>query len=316
MDSLVPQIDLSNAKPAPQRQAANVIELEAVFKKYGKLSVLKGLTLSVRQGEVYGFLGRNGAGKSTAIRILMGVSNSDRGRVSLFGSHKKSQIVKHRQRIGFVAQEQNFYSWMNAKALGKFVGGFYPRWDKSLYSHLLQSFELPNDRRIAGFSGGMKAKLALSLALSSKPELLLLDEPTAGMDPVARREFLDIVHSQAQQEGTTIFFSTHLMGDIEAVANRIGILDKGRLIYEGPLSALSDRIAAYSRPSSSADASALPGELAPGSYAIIRQTDVAGTLTQVIQFADFPLKEFELNPGWQRLPMSLEDIFVAIVSGT
>lgn len=295
----------------------SVIELKDVHKTYGKLPVLKGLTLSVSRGEVYGFLGRNGAGKSTAIRILMGVSKLNSGTVSLFGSSAKNQIIKHRQRIGFVAQEQNFYSWMNAKTLGKFVGGFYPRWDNSLYLNFLNSFDLPTDRRLAGFSGGMKAKLALSLALSSKPELLLLDEPTAGMDPVARREFLDIVHSQAKQEGTTIFFSTHLMGDIEAVANRIGILDKGRLIYEGPLTALSERIAAYSRPMADVSPSnVLPGNLVRGSYAIIKQTEIAGVLTQVIQFEDFPLKTQELNPGWQRIPMSLEDIFVAIVSNT
>lgn len=307
---------MSDVAPASIKAVQSIIKFDDVYKKYGSLPVLKGLTLQVNRGEVYGFLGRNGAGKSTAIRILMGVSKFDSGRVSLFGSDKKSQIIKHRQRIGFVAQEQHFYSWMTAKTLGKFVGGFYPRWDQKLFTEFLSNFELPANRRVAGFSGGMKAKLALSLALSSKPELLLLDEPTAGMDPVARREFLDIVHSQAKNEGTTIFFSTHLMGDIEAVANRIGILDKGRLIYEGPLAALSDRIAAYSRPATAENATPLPATLEPGSYAVIKQTEIGGVLTQVIQFAGFPLKDFELSPGWKHQPMSLEDIFVAIVSST
>ena len=166
-----------------------MVEVGSLRKSYGRVKVLKGLDMTVEEGSTYGFLGRNGAGKSTSLRILMGITLPTSGSVRLFGQTIQGHHTRLRQRIGYVAQEQVFYNWMNAASIGRFVGGFFPSWDRSRYAELLELMELPTDRKIMTFSGGMKAKLALSLALAHRPPLLVLDEPTAGLDPVARREF-------------------------------------------------------------------------------------------------------------------------------
>lgn len=226
--------------------SADVISIRGLEKSYGKHVALSGLDLTVGQGEVYGFLGRNGAGKSTTIRILMGITRPTRGEVRLFGERFDRDVVKLRQRIGYVAQEQSFYGWMTAAQMGRFVRGFFPSWDEGEWSRVVRVLDVPLDRKIQGFSGGMRVKLALALALAHRPPLLLLDEPTAGLDPVARREFLDIVRSEAQ--GRTTFFSTHLIDEIELVAGRVGVVDGGRTKFEGTVSALGDRVRLFEKP--------------------------------------------------------------------
>ena len=153
----------------------------------------------VSQGEVYGLLGRNGAGKTTMLRILMGIVRPDAGTIELLGKRTKRVTVSLKQRIGYVSQEPMFYSWMTAEHLGRFVGSFYPTWDKQEFSRLLDALDVPKDRRAADLSGGTRSKLGLALARAPRPELLLLDEPTAGLDPVARREF----HDQPTRDGDT-----------------------------------------------------------------------------------------------------------------
>ncbi|MFC2173699.1 ATP-binding cassette domain-containing protein, partial [Acidobacteriota bacterium] len=150
-----------------------VLELQGLTKRYGDVWALAGLDLTVREGEVYGFLGRNGAGKSTSIRIIMGISRSTRGAVRLFGKRLRGNPLKARQKIGYVAQEQNFYGWMNPTVMGEFVRGFYPTWDTGEYTRLLGALDLPPSRKIRTFSHGMKAKLALALALAHRPPVLV-----------------------------------------------------------------------------------------------------------------------------------------------
>lgn len=194
-----------------------------------------GVDLEVREGEIYGFLGVNGAGKTTTIRLLMGIIAAEAGTISLLGETGRRTTVKQKQRIGYVSQEQTFYAWMNGAQLGKFVGAFYPTWDAAEFNHLLGVLEVPADRRVSQLSGGMKAKLALALALASRPAVLVLDEPTAGLDPVARREFMQIIVAQARQHGRTTFFSSHLIDEVERCADRVGIIHQGRMRYEGAL---------------------------------------------------------------------------------
>jgi ABC-2 type transport system ATP-binding protein len=137
----------------------DVIELKNLSKSYGKVRALDGLDLTVKEGDVYGFLGRNGAGKSTAIRILMGITKPTKGIVNLFGKPLGKNHIELRQRIGYVAQEQNFYGWMTPVTIGNFVSGFYPTWDDVEYVRLLKGLDLPKDRKIRTFSGGMRANL-------------------------------------------------------------------------------------------------------------------------------------------------------------
>ncbi len=225
---------------------SEVVHIRGLEKRYGKHVALAGLDLTVGAGEVYGFLGRNGAGKSTTIRILMGITKPTAGEVRIFGERFDRDVVRLRQRIGYVAQEQSFYGFMTAARMGRFVRGFFPSWDEGEWRRVVRLLELPLDRRIDGFSGGMRMKLALALALAHRPPLLLLDEPTAGLDPVARREFLDIVRGEAR--GRTTFFSTHLIDEIERVADRVGVVDGGRTVFEGSVTALGDRVRLFERP--------------------------------------------------------------------
>ncbi|MBX2823322.1 MAG: ABC transporter ATP-binding protein [Gammaproteobacteria bacterium] len=291
-----------------------VIRFVDIHKRYGSVQVLQGLDLDVKAGEVFGFLGKNGAGKSTAIRILMGISAADSGQIELFGQSVKKNRNALRQRVGYVAQEQNFYPWMTPETLGKFVRGFYPNWNKALFDSLADTLELPLHRRIGTFSGGMKAKLGLSVALGVQPELLVLDEPTAGMDPVARREFLDLVREQSSQSGATIFFSTHLIDEIESVADRIAIVDHGQSVYAGSLSALSKSIGAWSIAASEFDNEGLPGEFALSARRVLQDAVRRNRRELILQFEAEVPAVVQLDPGWKREELSLEDIFVAVVS--
>jgi ABC-2 type transport system ATP-binding protein len=218
-----------------------VLELSGLTKRYGKVSALSGLNLRVSSGQVYGLLGRNGAGKSTALRIVMGITRADSGSVALFGTITKPGDVRARQAIGYVAQEQHFYDWMTPERLGRFVGAFYPSWDMPRFRELVLRFDVPA-RKVRTLSGGMKVKLGLALALAHHPRLLVLDEPTAGLDPVVRREFLEIVRDQAVAGQQATLFSSHLIDDLEFVADSVGIIESGRMLYEGSLRELGARV--------------------------------------------------------------------------
>lgn len=312
----------SSASDAGSQQHATpttapLVSLTDVSKRYGKLSVLENLNLHVRPGEIYGFLGRNGAGKSTAIRLMMGISHPSSGAVSVFGAPMRGRrCAKARRHIGFVAQEQSFYPWMTPKRLGKFMRGLYPDWSDERYVALLNRFELPLGRKAGSFSGGMKARLALSMALAAMPRLLILDEPTAGMDPVARREFLSLVKAEVANSDTTVFFSTHLIGDIESLADRIGILDGGKLVYEGSLQELSERTASFNAQiTENTDAFPL-GELHGNPFEVVRAGGDRTQQTVVLRWlgSEKPnIPPTALPRGWQEVTMSLEDIFVAMI---
>jgi len=296
--------------------APAVLSLQSLKKSYGSLEVLNGLSLSARRGEVFGFLGRNGAGKSTAIRMIMGITQADAGAIEVFGQPLHANLIGTRQRIGYVAQDQNMYPWMSPNVISRFVRGFYPQWDEKRFRQLLSDFSLPPKRRIGTFSGGMKAKLALTLALATRPELLILDEPTAGMDPVARREFLDLVRDQTAEDGATTFFSTHLIDEIEAIADRIGIVEAGVTMYEGQLDPLRNSIASWSIDSREYTPGSLPGEFASHRLRVLHEGERRGRQVLTLQFAEQTLASHEiiLNPGWRHDSMSLEDVFIAIVT--
>lgn len=301
------------AVPAP---ADVVLKLEGIKKAFGSLQVLDGLNLQVHEGEVFGFLGRNGAGKSTAIRLIMGITHTDQGQIHVFNKPLKDDLIKIRQQIGYVAQDQNMYPWMTPKIISKFVKGFYPSWSQERYQTLLDDFELPPKRRIGTFSGGMKAKLALTLALATRPRLLILDEPTAGMDPVARREFLDLVREHTVKDGATTFFSTHLIDEIEAIADRIAIVESGKTIYDGTLEPLRQRINSWSIPMSMYQPGDMPGDFVMQGQKILKQQERKGRWVVTVQFSTDMLSTTQmiLNEGWRHEAMSLEDVFIAIVA--
>ncbi len=232
------------------------LQLSGLTHRYGRVAALDGLTLTVRQGQLYGFLGRNGAGKTTTMRILMGVLAAQEGTVEVLGERVKKVSVSLKQRIGYVSQEQFFYPWMTAQQLGGFVQAFYPTWDQAEFVRLLAVLDIPPTRRSVELSGGTRTKLALALALAPRLPLLLLDEPTSGLDPVARFEFNALVSSMVKERGTTAFFSSHLVDEVEGIATHVGLIDKGRLQVEADLPTLLS--------STRRVVSALPFEPGPG----------------------------------------------------
>lgn len=297
-----------------RRVEPDVIEVRGLEKRYGALQALRGLDLTVRPGDVYGFLGRNGAGKSTTIRILMGITRPSGGSVRMFGEPGGRDLVSWRRRIGYVAQEQSFYGWMTPLTIGRFVRGFYPRWDDAEYTRLMRVLEVPTAQRIRTLSGGTKVKLALALALAHRPPLLLLDEPTAGLDPVARREFLEIVRDDAERSGRTTFFSSHLVDEIELVAKRVAIVDGGRARYEGDIASLVDRVRVV-RASELAEPGPLHQAIAELELAI-RHEEVREGERRIVVETDEPARYEVLA---QRLPdavvelLPLEEVFIAMV---
>ncbi len=216
----------------------DALTLHDVRHTYGKVVALDGLSLSVRRAEIYGFLGRNGAGKTTTLRILMGVLRPLSGEVTVLGQRVKRVPVSLKQRIGYVSQEQHFYPWMTAVDLGRFVAGFYPSWDEPEYRRLLALLDVPPARKAHELSGGTRTKLALALALAPRPELLLLDEPTTGLDPVARAEFNELAGAIVRERQTTAFLSSHLVDEVQGLATRVGIINAGRMRLEGEVTVL------------------------------------------------------------------------------
>jgi ABC-2 type transport system ATP-binding protein len=220
----------------------SLLRLQDVTHRFGKIVALDGLNLSVPEGEIYGFLGRNGAGKTTTLRMLMGLASPDAGRIELFGEEVRKVPVRLKQRIGFVPQEPHFYPWMTALELGRFVGGFYPGWDGAGFERLLRRLDIPLDRKASAMSGGTRTKLSLALAFGARPPLLLLDEPTTGLDPVARREFNDQLIELQREQGTTVMFSSHLVGEVEQVAHAVGIIQAGKTRFEGSVASLRTQV--------------------------------------------------------------------------
>lgn len=240
--------DVSTADSASRDDSASLQSDDFILRthdlrlSYGRHVAVDGLSLKVRRGEIYGFLGRNGAGKTSTIRMIMGIGVADAGTIEFNGETLRRIGNDQKRQIGYVSQEQFFYPWMTCQRIGKFVGGLFPTWDSGEFLRLMTVLDLPPNRKIAHLSGGMKVKLALALALSHRPEILVLDEPTAGLDPVARREFLDIIRRQAQQMGRTTFFSSHLIDEVERVSDTVGIIHRGRLRFEGPLDELARQV--------------------------------------------------------------------------
>jgi ABC-2 type transport system ATP-binding protein len=281
---------------------AHVLRTFGLTKRYGRSAAVDGLDLQLESGQVYGFLGRNGAGKTTTIRMLMGIIGADSGEIEYFGERRRRPNPALKRRIGYVSQSQHFYPWMTVERLGRFVGGFYPTWDAAEYQRLLELLCVPVDRRVAALSQGMRVKVALALALAHHPTLLILDEPTAGLDPAARREFLELIGGRARAEHRSIFFSSHLVDEVERVADRIGIIDYGKLRYQGGRERLMQSVARVAI-----------AEAPPEFRVLSRQDSERGPMLvleaapEIWQAAAFPPELVE--------PMPLEDIFLAMAVG-
>jgi ABC-2 type transport system ATP-binding protein len=216
---------------------SNIIQAVGLKKKYAVATALDGLQLDVPRGSIYGLLGRTGAGKTTAMKILMGMVRPSAGYATVFGlpASEPEAGVAIRQRTGFVSAERDLYDSMTVGQLTAFTASFFPRWRTDMAQRYIRNFELPESRIVKDLSRGTRTKLALMLVLCRGADLLILDEATSGLDPIAAEEVLQALVGHVASEGATVFFSSHQIGEIEQIADHVAIIDQGRSVLAGPL---------------------------------------------------------------------------------
>ncbi|MEP7352626.1 MAG: ABC transporter ATP-binding protein [Acidobacteriota bacterium] len=287
-----------------------IIETHQLTKSFKGQPALRGLDLRVPAGSIFGFLGRNGAGKTTTIKTLMGLLQPDGGTAMVFGmpaTHEASSI-KIRQRIGFVTEDKELYPYMTVEQIIRFTRAFYPKWRVDLERRYLQLFELPLKRKIPDLSKGMRSKLMLLLAISRGAELLILDEPTDGLDPAAIEDVLRELVRSAASGDTTIFFSSHQLHEVEGIADHIGIIDRGKMIVTG---ALDDLKAQYQRIQVVLGDWVSPPEHWVDGVEHIRQE---GRVTSILasRNVDAIVQQAQSLPGAtvERFPVTLKEIFL------
>lgn len=217
----------------------NVIEFHGVSKKFQTFSI-DHIDLQIKQGYTTGFIGPNGAGKSTIIKLMMNLLQPDQGKVNVFGLDYASHEKEIKNRIGFVYDSNIFYEHLNLKDIVKIVAPAYKQWDNKQFKKYARQFELPLNKSIKNFSKGMQMKASIAIALSHHAELIIMDEPTAGLDPTFRRELLDIFQEIMVNENRSIFFSTHTTSDLERFADYIVFIDKGKIVLHQRLDELQE----------------------------------------------------------------------------
>ena len=218
-----------------------ILRLDRLTKRFDSLAVLKGITAEVHRGDVVGLLGLNGAGKTTLLETALGFAIPDSGSVTLFGQPASAmQDEKLKHRIGFVPQQDELIETMKGKEFLGLIRRFYETWNDALIERLARDWQVPLDKPASKLSVGQRQKLSLLAALGHEPELVILDEPVASLDPVARRAFLQELIDMVSGGERTIIFSTHIVSDLERIANRVWILKDGHLVIDEPLDALKE----------------------------------------------------------------------------
>ncbi len=278
-------------------------------KNYGPRRVFTSVSMDVSKGAVLGLIGRNGAGKSTLLRCLLGLSEPSVGEAFVFGEPALRVSDASKQRLAYVPQQPEALAWLEVGDMLDFVGRFYPRWDRNYVDTMLTGWNLPRNQQLAKLSPGERQRVALIRALASRPDLLVLDEPAASLDPVARRDLLRQIVERAGESGTTVVFSTHIVSDLERVASHVAFLHEGKLLLNAPLDDLKERCARILVPADVA--SQHPGKL-NGELSRRRLND--GGIRLVLQRAegqDWPA--IVHAPGVVFDALGLEDLFIEAV---
>lgn len=293
----------------PQADSSLAIEIQSLHKRFGRTTVLDGVNLAVPAGQTFAFLGRNGAGKTTTIRTLLGLLTPDSGHVRVLGLDPAKDPLAIRSHVGYLAEDQAMFPWMRVEQLLSFMKPFYPTWSTSRAADLANRFELPMRTKVKHLSKGQSVKLGLLLALAHEPSLVILDDPALGLDPIMRKEFLRDIVTHLQGNSITVFFSSHLLYEIEPVADAIAILDRGRIVKSQPTETLRDSVKQIIL-SSDDYQSILP---LPGTLDVKRQGDQIAVIVEDIEAIRDLLST--LSGPVQISGLNLDEIFEAYVIG-
>ncbi|OOG48732.1 ABC transporter ATP-binding protein [Rhodanobacter sp. C01] len=272
---------------------------------YEGSNVLTGVDLTLEPGSVLGLIGRNGAGKSTLLRIMLGLLQPLAGEALVFGKPALKLDDAAKARIAYVPQQPEALAWLTAQQMLDFVGRFYPRWDAAFARRMLERWQIAPNKLLAKLSPGERQRVDLIRALASQPELLVLDEPAAALDPVARRELLREVALRAGESGTTVLFSTHIVSDLERVASEIAFLHQGKLLMRCSVDETKEHYARLWLPARMSAAAPAP--------ALSRRRHDDGSLSLVVERdAHGQWPEAAKLPGARVDALGLEDLFVEI----
>jgi ABC-2 type transport system ATP-binding protein len=213
----------------------SVIDISGLSRKFGSKTALDDVSLRIPRGRVFGLVGENGAGKTTLIKHILGLLKAEAGSVRVFGLEPVASPAQVLARIGYLSENRDVPPWMRVHELLRYTQAFYPTWDAAYAEQLRIQFGLSSAAKIKTLSRGENAKVGLLLALAFRPELLVLDEPSSGLDPVVRRDILEAIIRTVADEGRTVLFSTHLLEEVERVADEIAMMFHGRIVLRGPL---------------------------------------------------------------------------------
>lgn len=287
-----------------------ILKVENLSKRFGRKKVLRDFGLSLERGKVYGLLGNNGEGKTTLIRILQGIIPADRGLILYQGKPVKFSDSAYKRSVGYIAEDNIFFNRMTVRELLRFNAGFYPTWNGKKAEEYLTRFGLNPKDKIRNLSRGMKLKLGLIAALASEPELLLLDDPTSGLDVPTRHDFLRNIIREITDAGMTVLFASHLVHELERVIDRLAILHGGKLILDVDYEDFRNKIKKVTLACS-------PEELDKVKVEGILAKDVSPNGCELVIYPWDEMKEKALAEAC-RAPLetsalSLEDIFVSFV---
>lgn len=277
---------------------------------YGSQQVLRDLDWTPPPGQVVGLLGRNGAGKTTLLESLLGLREPDAGEIAMFGQPLAALNDAGRARIGFVPQQSNLFEWMTPRQLLAYFKAFYPRWNDAKVETLLTRWDIDRDKAIGKLSGGQQQRLSIIRALAHEPDLLILDEPVASLDPAGRRDFLQELVTQVIDRSTTVIFSTHILSDLERVAFSVAFLTRGRIALQAPLDELMDSVRNISGASD-----AVRAQVQAQGWQILAETTPEPGRTRVLARRDSAMAEApETWTGTETRPASLEKLFLELTA--
>jgi ABC-2 type transport system ATP-binding protein len=220
--------------------ASPIIDIRRVTRRFGNKAALDDLSLTVPRGGVFALIGGNGAGKTTVIKHILGLLKAQAGTVRVFGLDPVMNPVGTLGRIGYLSEDRDLPAWMCVGELMRYTQAFFPTWDEAYAAELQQAFDLDSNAKIKNLSRGQRARAGLLVALAHRPELLVLDEPSSGLDPVVRRDILGAIIRTIADEGRTVLFSSHLLDEVERVADRVAIIHKGRILLTAPMDEIKD----------------------------------------------------------------------------